>query len=221
MAGYSLRSLDTLSKLTRGFFTQSITGAITSLWANTFTVVGKVLALLDFEHEQRRAWLYDQIFASRADAVWLARHGFELGLTQAPASTAAGTILAATRAVAAIAKGVRIPAFGTSTPVTPDLTVIAPSGERTLLLTGPADDRPSVGVARALEHSVRRDAEPVTNRTVTAALRGVGAAGGASSSTTNSTVIATAVAGAARGSTIMPPRSRLARASRASSRRDS
>ena len=97
MAGYSLRSLDTLSKLTRGFFTQSITGAITSLWANTFTVVGKVLALLDFEHEQRRAWLYDQIFASRADAVWLARHGFELGLTQAPASTAAGTILAATR----------------------------------------------------------------------------------------------------------------------------
>lgn len=92
MAGYSVRSLVTLSKAARGYFTGAIDGAVASVWANTFTVVGKVMALLDFEHEQRRAWLFKQQFASTADEVWLRRHGFELGLTQSPGSAALGRI---------------------------------------------------------------------------------------------------------------------------------
>lgn len=89
--GYEIRTLATLADQARQFFTQSITGAIASLWANTFTVLGKVFALLDFEHEMRRQALYRQLFASTADQVWLTRHGFELGLTPDPGSAATGT----------------------------------------------------------------------------------------------------------------------------------
>ena len=92
MAGYNIRSLAELGAQARQFFTQSIDGAIASVWANTFTVISKVLALLDFEHEMRRAWLFRQIFASTADEMWLARHGFELGLTQAPSTPAFGQV---------------------------------------------------------------------------------------------------------------------------------
>lgn len=92
MAGYSLRPLAELATQARGFFTQTIPGAIASVWANTFTVLGKVLALLGFETELRRRWLFDQIFASTADELWLERHGFELGLSRRPASAASGTI---------------------------------------------------------------------------------------------------------------------------------
>lgn len=91
MAGYSIRSLVDLSRQARGFFTQSVEGAIASVWANTFTVLGKVIALCSFEQELRRKWLLDQIFASTADIVWLARHGFELGLTRYPALPALGS----------------------------------------------------------------------------------------------------------------------------------
>ncbi len=80
----SVRSLASLGTLARQAFTQSVTGAVVKLWANTFTVLGKVFALLDFEHEQRRAYLYEQIFASTAALHWLIRHGFELGLTHGP-----------------------------------------------------------------------------------------------------------------------------------------
>ena len=94
---YSIRSLTDLSNEARGFFTQTIPGAIASVWANTFTVIGKVIALVNFEHELRRRWLFAQLFASTADDLWLQRHGFELGLTRIPASGAYGTVtLAAT-----------------------------------------------------------------------------------------------------------------------------
>lgn len=97
MAGYEIRPLAELGRQARGFFTQSVPGAIASVWANTFTVFAKVLALLNFEHEQRRAWLFRQLFASTADRIWLLRHGFELGLTLDPAAYALGTVtLAAT-----------------------------------------------------------------------------------------------------------------------------
>lgn len=92
MAGYEVRSLADISRGVRGLFTQSIPGAITSLWANTFVVIGKVIALLVFEQEQRRAWLFRQIFASTADTIWLQRHGFELGLTLDPGNAALGRI---------------------------------------------------------------------------------------------------------------------------------
>lgn len=100
MAGYSIRPLVELSKAARGYFTQAIDGAIASVWANTFTVFGKVLALVGFELELRRKWLADQMFASTADEVWLRRHGFELDLQPDPAKKALGSItLAATPAL--------------------------------------------------------------------------------------------------------------------------
>lgn len=90
--GYEIRTLATLAGQARQFFTQSIPGAVASLWANTFTVLGKVLALLDFEHEMRRQALYQQLFASTAAEVWLKRHGFELGLTPDTGTAASGTV---------------------------------------------------------------------------------------------------------------------------------
>ena len=104
MAGYNIRSLNELSAQARQFFTQSIDGAIASVWANTFTVISKVLALLDFEHEMRRAWLFKQVFASTADELWLTRHGFELGMTRAPGVPAFGQVSLSAPT------GVRVPA---------------------------------------------------------------------------------------------------------------
>ncbi|KTS30871.1 hypothetical protein NS228_06140 [Methylobacterium indicum] len=59
------------------------------------------MALLDFEHEMRRAWLFKQMFASTADELWLTRHAFELGMVRAPGVAAFGqvTIAAPTGAV--------------------------------------------------------------------------------------------------------------------------
>lgn len=92
MAGYEIRSLASLGAQARGFFTQAIPGAIASVWANTFTVFAKVLALLGFEQEQRRAWLFRQMFAATAERAWLIRHGYELGLAIDPARAAQGTV---------------------------------------------------------------------------------------------------------------------------------
>ena len=92
---YEMRTLATLGTQARQFFTQAVQGAIVRLWANTFTVFGKVFALLDFEHEQRRAFLYAQLFASTAQREWLIRHGYELGLTIDPGNSAIGTVTVA------------------------------------------------------------------------------------------------------------------------------
>ena len=91
MAGYSVRSLNELSQAARKYITQSIDGAVASVWANTFTVLAKVLALIGQGLELRRKWLVRQLFASTADRVWLIRHGFELGLTLDPAAAAIGS----------------------------------------------------------------------------------------------------------------------------------
>lgn len=96
--GYEIRTLATLATQARQFFTQSIPGALVRIWANTFTVLGKVLALLDFEHELRRRWLFKQVFASTADQLWLTRHGFELGLAPDPGNFAVGSITVAVTA---------------------------------------------------------------------------------------------------------------------------
>ena len=97
MAGYSVRSLVDLSQTARKYFTQSIDGAIASVWANTFTVLVKVLALIGQGLELRRAWLVRQLFASTAERVWLIRHGFELSLQPDPAEAALGTATAPCR----------------------------------------------------------------------------------------------------------------------------
>ena len=104
MAGYSVRSLVDLSQAARKYFTQSLDGAIASVWANTFTVTAKVLALIGQGLELRRRWLVKQLFASTADRAWLIRHGFELGLQPDPATSAIGSATGPT------ASGVLIPA---------------------------------------------------------------------------------------------------------------
>lgn len=95
MAGYTIRSLAQLAAEATGAFVQSVQGTATKLWPNVWRVESKVLALIGFEMEQRRAWLVKQIFASTAERVWLIRHGFELGLQPDPASEATGTATAA------------------------------------------------------------------------------------------------------------------------------
>lgn len=91
MAGYTIRSLAQLAAEATGAFVQSVHGTATKLWPNVWRVESKVLALIGFEMEQRRAWLVKQLFASTADRVWLIRHGFELGLTFDPAMVALGS----------------------------------------------------------------------------------------------------------------------------------
>lgn len=107
MAGYEVRSLKTLSQAARKYFTQSIDGAIASVWANTFTVTAKVIALVGQGLELRRAWLVRQLFASTADRLWLIRHGFELGLTLDPAAPALGSGTGASTATTPIPAGLQ------------------------------------------------------------------------------------------------------------------
>lgn len=112
MAGYVIRSLAELAAEAKGAFVQAVQGTAAKLFPNVWRVESKVLALLNFEHEQRRSWLYDQIFASRAAAAWLARHGFELGLTRTPASSATGTLLCAATHNLVVPAGMRFLAGG-------------------------------------------------------------------------------------------------------------
>ncbi|MGU3539971.1 baseplate J/gp47 family protein [Methylobacterium sp. A54F] len=107
MAGYSIRPLAELGREARAFFTQSIPGAVASVWANSFVVIGKVLALLNFEHELRRRWLYQQMFASTAAREWLIRHGFEVGLTIDPPARAMGTITLAAAQYTVVPSGLQ------------------------------------------------------------------------------------------------------------------
>ena len=101
MTGYTMRSLAQLAAEAKNAFVQSVQGTATKLLPNVWRVESKVLALLGFEMEQRRAWLVRQLFASTADEVWLRRHGFELGLQPFAALPALGTItLAAPNGIA-------------------------------------------------------------------------------------------------------------------------
>ena len=91
MAGYTIRSLGQLAAEATGAFVQAVQGTATKLWPNVWRVESKVLALVGFEMEQRRAWLVRQLFASTADRLWLIRHGFELNLQPFPAQASSGT----------------------------------------------------------------------------------------------------------------------------------
>ena len=92
--GYEIRTLATLSGQARAFFTSAVQGAVVKIWANTFTVLGKVLALLDFEHELRRQRLFKQYFVSTADdRAYVIRHGFEYGLSPDAGNQAVGVFL--------------------------------------------------------------------------------------------------------------------------------
>ncbi|SEQ48142.1 Uncharacterized phage protein gp47/JayE [Faunimonas pinastri] len=105
---YSTRSLATLSKLAWNSITSEIPGAIVNLWPNNLRVIGKVLALLDFQHELRRKWLWQQSFASTAtDSAWLKRHGYEVGLTLTAATFATGNVAVSAAAGLVVPAGVQ------------------------------------------------------------------------------------------------------------------
>ncbi len=103
---YEVPSLASLSARARTLFSQSITGAVVSIWPNTFTVVAKVLAAIGFEIHLRIAWLTRQMFASTADDEWLDRHGFELGLARIPAQRGVGAVTLTADAGVVIPAGV-------------------------------------------------------------------------------------------------------------------
>lgn len=104
MAGYTVRTLAQLAAEARGAFVQAVQGTAARLWPGAWRVESKVLALIGFEMEQRRAWLVRQLFASTADRPWLIRHGFEYGLQPGSALPAFGT------ATAVAAPGTIVPA---------------------------------------------------------------------------------------------------------------
>lgn len=91
MPGYTVRSLGQLAAEATSAFVQAVQGTAANLWPNVWRVESKVLSLIGFGLEQRRAWLVKQLFASTADRMWLIRHGFELGLSLDPAEPAIGS----------------------------------------------------------------------------------------------------------------------------------
>jgi uncharacterized phage protein gp47/JayE len=84
--------LSDLSQRARLIIANATEGATIDLWPNLFPIMAKILALLGKEWHLRLAFLYRQLFASTADEVWLARHGFELGITPIPAKVATGFV---------------------------------------------------------------------------------------------------------------------------------
>lgn len=87
---YPLPPIDDLSARARSRLVEATKGRASGIWPNLFTVIAKMKAVLAYEIHLRLAWLYKQLFASTADELWLARHGFELGITRVPAKVATG-----------------------------------------------------------------------------------------------------------------------------------
>ena len=181
MAGYSARSLRELSQAARKYFTQSIDGAIASVWANTFTVTGKVIALVGQGLELRRAWLVRQLFASTADRLWLIRHGFEYGLTPEPAAPALGSGTGASSASAPLPTGLQYArADGVVFNVLSAATPIGGAVSFDLEADGPgALSNTEAGASLALLDPADAPAGVPLTITVDAAADGTGLSGGA------------------------------------------
>lgn len=88
---YQLPTLPELLARCRSLFGIAEPADTLRLKPNVHDQVAKVLGLLSFELSQRIGYLFDQIFASRADEIWLVRHGYELGIVRRQASKALGT----------------------------------------------------------------------------------------------------------------------------------
>lgn len=88
-------SLTALSQKARLIIASATQGATIDLWPNLFPILAKVFALLEKEWNLRLGFLYKQLFASTAGETWLARHGFELGITRIPAKAAIGYVAVA------------------------------------------------------------------------------------------------------------------------------
>jgi uncharacterized phage protein gp47/JayE len=81
-----------LSQRARLTIVNAMEGATIDLWPNLNVILAKILALISKEWHLRLAFLYRQIFASTANEAWLARHGFELGMSRISAKVATGFI---------------------------------------------------------------------------------------------------------------------------------
>lgn len=186
MAGYTIRSLAQLAAEATSAFVQSVQGTATKLWPNVWRVESKVLALVGFEMEQRRAWLVRQLFASTADRVWLIRHGFELGLQPDPATPSTGA------ATATAAPNTTVPAglqYVRADGVTYSTVAIATSAGNSVSLAVEADVAASAGDAPAgtVLTLVNPDDAPIglaATCTVDAAADGTGLSGGSDEEST-------------------------------------
>jgi uncharacterized phage protein gp47/JayE len=105
---FPVRSLAEISQTVRGAIRQYLPGTDASLKQNVLYVIGKVITLLAGEYELRLAWLYDQLFLSTATSEAIVRQqAAEYGITQKPASPAAGSISGTAAANITYPAGVR------------------------------------------------------------------------------------------------------------------
>jgi uncharacterized phage protein gp47/JayE len=188
MAGYTIRSLAQLAAEATGAFVQSVQGTATKLWPNVWRVEGKVLALIGFEMEQRRAWLVRQLFASTAERVWLIRHGFELGLQPEPASTSMGTATATATPGAVVPIGLQY-VRGDAVTYTVVANATAAGNSVSIALEADAPSAAGDTPAGTLLTLVNPDDAPIglgTTCTVDAASDGTGLSGGTDEETTES-----------------------------------
>lgn len=135
--GYSTRSLSALLAEARQSFASAIEGAVVSVWPNTFTVIAKALALIGREQEDRRAYLYDQMFRSSCDASWLDRHGYEDGLSRNPGVAASGLLTVGATSGLVVPAGLRFTRVDGSSYTT---TASATAGASNALLPIEADE---------------------------------------------------------------------------------
>lgn len=91
---FVVRTLEQISKAIRGDLRRELPGTDATVWPNTLSVFGKVVAMANHLIELRLNWVYDQIFASTADVRHLERHAYEYGLARRAASRASGYVLA-------------------------------------------------------------------------------------------------------------------------------
>jgi len=188
MAGYTIRSLAQLAAEATGAFVQSVQGTATKLWPNVWRIESKVLALIGFEMEQRRAWLVKQLFASTADRVWLIRHGFELGLQPDPANTSMGAATAAASPGTVVPIGLQ---YARADGVTYSTVSTVTAAGNSVSLSMEADVAAAAGdtPAGTILTLVNPDDAPIgmgTTCTVDAASDGTGLSGGSDEETTES-----------------------------------
>jgi uncharacterized phage protein gp47/JayE len=92
---YQSRSVSELSGITRAAYRRELPGTDATLRQTVLAVDAEVIALLLKEMDLRLAYLYEQLFASTADAEHLEqRHAYEFGVPRKSASAATGAITA-------------------------------------------------------------------------------------------------------------------------------
>lgn len=85
---------------------RGVVGAVVDLWPNVYAIIAKVLALLAQEFDLRLAFLFRQIFVSRADEPYVKRHAFEYGIAGRQAARATGSVTVTSDGAGTIPAGV-------------------------------------------------------------------------------------------------------------------